>query len=1000
MPRRLRYLDAVRLLGGSGPTVAALDNVLGAGLAVATAGGSTVALSLFDVKAEVIRLGRQLTDRLHDRVRGLARHDRSSRLQAAHAVLVVTAFFDAFDELAPSKLKVTRNEQVAIMLGASTGSTWLADLMAGEIPAPSPDRSYADLINELHRFYATAEQSLLGYLHIEHRDALVGRALERYEDAHRRLAIDMPEFAMWVGRTEARALAGALAEVEDILMRTTSGRDPHRHRAALARSYRAGLRRPIVEGAPAEIGIPLLDEAYVDPRFRVKAVAPGAAVADEYWWDVPPRGDLAAFLAGYLTTPEAVDAPMLVLGHPGAGKSTLTQMLAARLPPADFLAVRVPLREVPAEADIQDQIEHALRREIGETVTWADLARSVDGALPVIVLDGFDELLQATGVHQSDYLARVFAFQQREARQGRPVAVLVTTRVAVADRARIPAPGLAVRLEPFDEAQVDRWLAGWNRVNAARGRPELPTAVVHRFPELTEQPLLLLMLALYDATDGALRRRAADRSFGTAELYERLLSDFADREVRRRRPDLPDADLAAAVEEELTRLSIVAFAMFNRSRQWVTRAELDTDLDTLGIGPVRSSGTAFRGALTAGEELVGRFFFIQRTQAVQDGNTLITYEFLHATFGEYLVARLIVRELSDAAQDRFWARALGAGRPTDDLLRSLLRSLPMSTRTTVLPFADTLLREVDRPAVRDWLIARLRLLFGALRRTDPAEGGPDYATAVYSLNLVLLTLRLGPVRAGELLPEDDDPASTLRHTAHLWRAAVPSEPWFAVARTFDVRRTWSDGRRDIELGHAAPADPIERVEPFWSHGIAPDAPERSWEATGVISNFFAVESEQRSIHLSGNIGEDGFRHALQPLIDAFPHTLSAFVVQRPGELESIAHSLIRLWLASELRDGDELHMAYERAAVALTGYGGPDVPESAAQMITLFLRALVRDAPRLPGRVTFDALVALHARGRLGGKHQPLVTALLTGRHQLSADEIDRLRKLSAIFVV
>ena len=39
-------------------------------------------------------------------------------------------------------------------------------------------------------------------------------------------------------------------------------------------------------------------------------------------------------------------------------------------------------------------------------------------------LDGFDELLQATGVSQSDYLDRVVRFQQREADQGRPVAVL------------------------------------------------------------------------------------------------------------------------------------------------------------------------------------------------------------------------------------------------------------------------------------------------------------------------------------------------------------------------------------------------------------------------------------------------------------------------------------------------------------------------------------------------------------------------------------------------
>jgi len=56
----------------------------------------------------------------------------------------------------------------------------------------------------------------------------------------------------------------------------------------------------------------------------------------------------------------------------------------------------------------------------------------------VVLLDGFDELLQATGVSQSDYLLKLARFQQREADQGRPVIVLVTSRTAVADRVRYP----------------------------------------------------------------------------------------------------------------------------------------------------------------------------------------------------------------------------------------------------------------------------------------------------------------------------------------------------------------------------------------------------------------------------------------------------------------------------------------------------------------------------------------------------------------------------------
>jgi hypothetical protein len=200
----------------------------------------------------------------------------------------------------------------------------------------------------------------------------------------------------------------------------------------------------------------------------VKQAGPGAKPGDEPWWDTPSRDDLADFLAFYLTTPQSADAPLLLLGQPGAGKSSLTRILAARLPAADFLVVRVALREVLAEAEIQDQIEQALRTTIGETVEWAALAESADGAMPLVLLDGFDELLQATGVHQSDYLRRVAAFQERKAVLGRPVAVIVTSRIAVADRAVLPPGSLAVRLESFDEPRIERWLATWNAANTGR----------------------------------------------------------------------------------------------------------------------------------------------------------------------------------------------------------------------------------------------------------------------------------------------------------------------------------------------------------------------------------------------------------------------------------------------------------------------------------------------------------------------------------------------------
>ena len=132
----------------------------------------------------------------------------------------------------------------------------------------------------------------------------------------------------------------------------------------------------------------------------------------------------------------------------------------------------------------------------------------------------------------------------------------------MADQVRFPSGCLALQLQPFDETQVRRWLDVWARHNKAvlaqrRLLPLSPeTALVHG--DLAEQPLLLLMLAIFDADDNALQRVQTD--IGRAELYERLLSDFADREINksasyRSRSSTSQRDLA---ERELQRLALVA----------------------------------------------------------------------------------------------------------------------------------------------------------------------------------------------------------------------------------------------------------------------------------------------------------------------------------------------------------------------------------------------------------------------------------------------------------
>lgn len=84
-----------------------------------------------------------------------------------------------------------------------------------------------------------------------------------------------------------------------------------------------------------------------------------------------------------------------------------------------FTAIRVPLREVNAEAGIVAQIEEAIRRITNVGVdSWAKLSSAFKNSPPLVILDGYDELLQASGKVFSGYLKDVQTFQRMRQSKG------------------------------------------------------------------------------------------------------------------------------------------------------------------------------------------------------------------------------------------------------------------------------------------------------------------------------------------------------------------------------------------------------------------------------------------------------------------------------------------------------------------------------------------------------------------------------------------------------
>ncbi|MFC3893912.1 NACHT domain-containing protein [Lentzea rhizosphaerae] len=795
MRKTYSYNEAVKILGGrEHPIVAKMDKLLNGALLAGSLGLWQV-LDLFDAKPDFLKLSNQLISWVSEKRRGVSRYTRTQQLHAAHAVLVMTAFFEAFEEQRLGVKLTAEDRELAISY-----NPWRLDL-----PLPSVSRPYEDNLQDLRALYFSLGSTLFEALttlavwdefnetqreraNIAVMRSVPERAVERYEELLGQLAAEYPEIRFWCSVHDGRLVRAALARLEDVLAQTTTDLTPETRLAELAGKYRGALNRPLVNPSevPEDVHVPTLADAYVDPRFQVVVGTErrGAPSLQAWWDDVDVRDDLYAYLAGYLTSPQALATPLLVLGDPGSGKSVLTEMLAARLPESDFAVVRVELRSTPADADLVRQIEHGLHRLLHERVTFAEFSRQTkqnSGAVPVVVLDGFDELLQATGVSQTRYLTQISEFQQELQDMGRPAVFVVTSRLSVCAGLELPLGTHVLRLMPFSDDQVRAWLDVWNSVNSP-----LPAETVLQYPDLATQPLLLLMLALYDAVDSSFQRDHLSMSRG--QLYERLLERFARREVTKAGTDRSEADLDEDVEYELERLSVVALAMFNRGVQWVAEHEVTADLvQLLGVdSPERMVGAQTR--LSAGETVLGRFFFVQKTEAVREDRTkLRTYEFLHATFGEYLVARFVWDRLTQLRKEDA-ARSKRKSTVDDTELYSVLSFMALTTSKPVLDF----LREFAGKPDPDELFDLVSRLFAVRDETRGSRGGYVPATltdserdAKYSLNLVVLALVLRQkVYADELGLSVDD----WQRLALFWKSRLSSSEWASVVLWFWMER--------------------------------------------------------------------------------------------------------------------------------------------------------------------------------------------------------------------
>jgi hypothetical protein len=528
-------------------------------------------------------------------------------------------------------------------------------------------------------------------------EKLPENALQRFEAQYYMLATKCEPFAKWLNYKESDKARTKLSKIEKKLEELANTRPQDsdiglqklsvtitntyqkmvrwpvdKALQALNHKYQDILQSPVLdakdtttEEGQVSLVYPRIDQIFIPQAFKIlhytnqKQLEP-----DEVWQNIPERNDLGYFLHHYFLSPASERSPLIILGQPGSGKSLLTKVLAARMLVSSFTPIRIELRNINAEADIKAQITDQITYTTGRKLDWGMLSEYFEQQPGLILFDGYDELLQATGKVFSGYLRDVEQFQIDQITLGySPVLAVVTSRINLIDKAEIPPDATIIRLLEFDDAKQNAWINIWNDENSLY----FQQARVKRFAlppnnkeitDLARQPLLLLMLALYDSAGNPLGKTKG-KGLNQTRLYDNLLRQFIDRELKKDSAtfkNMSEEERKDAIERRMECFGIAAIGMFNRRALHIHARQLDADLKFFHFEDALPGGK--RRNLTSAEKLFGSFFFVKleathkfagrkTASDAQEYNpdSDVAYEFLHNTFGEFLTADFILRKI-------------------------------------------------------------------------------------------------------------------------------------------------------------------------------------------------------------------------------------------------------------------------------------------------------------------------------------------------------------------
>ena len=358
----------------------------------------------------------------------------------------------------------------------------------------------------------------------------------------------------------------------------------------------------------------------------------------------------------------------VILGDPGAGKSSLLRFLAldwAEQPTAQ-IPLLIELREYVADENRPNDVLdffHQGKRKICE-LNRLQLDQQLETGPALVMFDGLDEIIDAD--KRDAAITEIIAFKNKYPR----VRLIVTSRIVGYDPERLQNAGFRhFTLVDFNQAQIASFIRKWHALalmeEQERERMEiskrLSTAIQssQAIRLLAGNPLLLTMMAILNRKQELPRRRAS--------LYEesaKVLLHAWDIEYKKMALTLDEADLTA--KQELLRS--VAYNMQTKPRREgkpggaskdiirIHREELQDEI--VAFMTRRNAANPHRIAALLIEQLRKRDFMLCHV-----GNDY--YAFVHRTFLEYFCASAIVM--------RFNKRGTEGGLELDQLKQDVFR---------------------------------------------------------------------------------------------------------------------------------------------------------------------------------------------------------------------------------------------------------------------------------------------------------------------------------------